>query len=290
MAEGATGDVTVSVVVPCRNRSAQLRDSVRSVLAQTRPPDEVVVVDDASHEDLARALADVPTGATRLRVLRQDRPRGANAARNSGVAAATGELVAFQDSDDLWLPDKLERQLAAFDSAGRPGNALVYCDFLRMKIDGTTVRASSIDLDEDERHALLVDNVINTPTVLLVREHFLRFGFDETLPRLQDWDAWLSMLDETVFLHVEEVLVHAHESPDSLTRDARGYRQALLLIAGKHRRLFARDPRLDALMARRCIGAARKDSRYPAVLSWSARYLAAELRHRRARRGAVGTG
>lgn len=290
MADGATGDLTVSVVIPCRNRSAQLRESVRSVLEQTRPPDEVIVVDDASHDDLARALSDTPTGTTRLRVLRNDRPRGANAARNSGVAAATGGLVAFQDSDDVWLPDKLERQLAAFDAAGRPGNALVYCDFLRMKMDGTTVRAASIDLEVDERHALLVDNVINTPTVLLVRDHFVRFGFDETLPRLQDWDAWLSMLDDTVFLHVGEVLVHAHESPDSLTRDARGYRQALLLIARKHRRQFTRDPELDALMAKRCIGAARKDSRYPAVLGWTTRYVAAQLRHWWARRGAVGSG
>jgi hypothetical protein len=100
----------VSVVIPTYNRKATVRRAIDSVLAQTRRPAEIIVVDDGSVDGTAEMLAQAYGGSIRL--IPQENG-GASRARNTGVAAATGDLVAFLDSDDVWDPGKLEAQLAA---------------------------------------------------------------------------------------------------------------------------------------------------------------------------------
>jgi glycosyltransferase involved in cell wall biosynthesis len=100
----------VSVVLPVYNRSTYVGEAIESVLAQTLPPDELIVVDDGSTDD---SLAVVESFARPcLYVIRQENA-GIGAARNRGLGAATGELIAFIDSDDLWERDKLEIQVRA---------------------------------------------------------------------------------------------------------------------------------------------------------------------------------
>ena len=99
----------VSVIIPTYNRAAMLRDAVESVLSQTFRDFELIVVDDGSTDGTGRLLAGY---GDRLKVLRTRR-RGVSAARNRAAAEAGGRWLAFLDSDDLWLPEKLERQLAA---------------------------------------------------------------------------------------------------------------------------------------------------------------------------------
>jgi glycosyltransferase involved in cell wall biosynthesis len=99
----------VSVVVPTRNRSALLELTLRSVLCQRDVDLELIVVDEGSTDDTPTMLAAVAD--SRLRVIRNDTPRGVSAARNRGAASARADWVAFLDDDDLWAPDKLTRQL-----------------------------------------------------------------------------------------------------------------------------------------------------------------------------------
>src|SRR5262245_15244646 len=112
----------VSVILPAHNGGRWLRESLDSVLGQTAPPDEVIVIDDGSRDrtpDLLRSYGD------RITVRRQPQ-QGIGAARNAGIALARGELLAFIDQDDVWLPDKLARQLR---HAGRePDAAVLYAD------------------------------------------------------------------------------------------------------------------------------------------------------------------
>ena len=108
------GEVSISVVIPASNAEATLARALESVLAQTRPPDEIIVVDDASTDctvRLAKSYAD--QGVSLLRVRER---RGAAAARNLGIAAAKGRWIAFLDADDEWLPAKLEKQAAAISA------------------------------------------------------------------------------------------------------------------------------------------------------------------------------
>jgi glycosyltransferase involved in cell wall biosynthesis len=104
-------DPLVSIVIPAFNRASIIGAAVESCLVQSCPQIELLIVDDASEDDLSAAL-DAWRDDPRLRLLRHERNQGVSAARNTGVEAASGAYVAFLDSDDLWLPEKLERQLA----------------------------------------------------------------------------------------------------------------------------------------------------------------------------------
>jgi len=102
---------TVSCVIPVFNAESWIGESLDSVLGQSRPPDEVIVVDDGSTDGTAEVLKKY---GARIKSVRQENA-GPGAARNRGVALSTGALIAFQDADDVWLPEKLERQLLSFE-------------------------------------------------------------------------------------------------------------------------------------------------------------------------------
>jgi len=106
-------DVTISAVIPVYDRELRLlRAAIDSVVAQTQPVDEIVVVDDGSSKPVAPGLADY---GDRVRVIRQNNG-GIGPARNTGVAETSGDLLTFLDSDDMWEPEKTERQLRCFTS------------------------------------------------------------------------------------------------------------------------------------------------------------------------------
>jgi glycosyltransferase involved in cell wall biosynthesis len=102
---------TVSVIIPTYNRAPSLSEAIDSVMAQDYHDFEVVVVDDGSTDNTTEILQVFP----KILVVRQDR-KGVSAARNAGIAKASGRLIAFLDSDDLWLPGKLSTQVAFLDS------------------------------------------------------------------------------------------------------------------------------------------------------------------------------
>lgn len=113
----------VSVVIPYYNRAGIIGKSVASVRSQTFPDWEVIIVDDGSPDSLQDALQPF-AGDDRIRHIRHSQNRGPSAARNTGIAAARGRFVALLDSDDQWLPTKLERQLAAVYATPDPDLAL----------------------------------------------------------------------------------------------------------------------------------------------------------------------
>jgi glycosyltransferase involved in cell wall biosynthesis len=112
-------DIRVSVIVPVRDGERHLADGLASVLEQTVRPEEVIVVDDGSTDRTLEVAARFP-----VRVLRTQ-GRGVSEARNSGIAASSGSLIAFNDHDDLWQPDKLERQVAFLEA--HPEVGCVFC-------------------------------------------------------------------------------------------------------------------------------------------------------------------
>ena len=107
-------DNLVSVVLPTRNRSTYLKDSLQSVINQTYEDLEVVVVDDASTDDTKQLLESFQAKDCRIRYICNENPGGASAARNTGIKHARGTFIAFQDDDDIWHPEKIQRQLSAF--------------------------------------------------------------------------------------------------------------------------------------------------------------------------------
>ena len=203
----------VTVVIPVFNRASAVRAAIGSVLSQTFQDFEITVVDDGSTDQTASVVAAIDD--PRIRLIRHDANRGGSAARNSGIRAGSAPFVAFLDSDDEWLPTKLERQLAVFARGGER-LALVYTGTERRFSDGTLARHIP-RRQADLARALLTDNVIGETSVGMVRRSALEKigGFDESLPWGQDLDLWLRICQRFDAEVVREVLVKIEKGNDA---------------------------------------------------------------------------
>lgn len=242
---------TVSVVLPAYNRAEQIGAAIDSILRQTFGDFELIVVDDGSTDDtLARAQA---MSDPRIRCLSSASNRGVSAARNLGLAVARGEWVAFQDSDDEWLPAKLEKQLARLRSASVPCVG-AYCGMAIM-LEGpgegrqarTTLRyIPNPDLEAVEGDilpTLLRTSLVSTQTLIARRDCLERIGgFDEELRALVDWDCVIRLAQLGPFAFVDEPLVLQRFSANSITRDTARRAVARRQIIEKHRDLLAGSP------------------------------------------------
>jgi glycosyltransferase involved in cell wall biosynthesis len=199
----------VSVVIPTRDRPGQVAGAIRSALGQEGALVEVCVVDDGSSPPLA--LPDDLAGDERVTLIRLDRSRGAAAARNVAIAATAGELIAFLDDDDEWLPGKLARQLEAL-RANAPGTAVVACGFDMW--DGERLVTSRITPADVNSGGLLAHPCLCPSVALVTREALLAVGgFDESFDRVEDWDLWMRLSDLGPVRIVPEVLVDRRLSP-----------------------------------------------------------------------------
>lgn len=219
----------ISVVIPTYNRKELLLRAIDSVLRQTCTDLECIVVDDASTDDTAQAVRRIAD--LRVRYVRQERNAGACAARNCGIALAKGEYIAFQDSDDVWDADKLEKQLALIRKTGAD---FVVCAMRRVSgIDRTEVFPAQqpeglLTLDK-----LLYENLCSTQCILGRAEAVRAVGFDDTMPRLQDWDMILRAAEQfRVYFHPEP-LCDVYVQPDSISRQPRKLLLALRKLYGK---------------------------------------------------------
>ena len=182
-------DSKVSVIIPTYNRARYVRESIQSVLSQTYGDLEVIVVDDGSTDETAEVIGAISD--PRLRYLRQDHV-GRSKARNYGLSVARGKYIAFLDSDDLYLPNKVELQVDYLNK--HPGTGMVYTsayciddvgELLPHKYEATA--SGSIY----EQIAFFVPVTITLPTVMTYREIFNRVGgFDENMDRFEDTDMW----------------------------------------------------------------------------------------------------
>ena len=199
-------DPRVTVIIPTRNRAHVLQRSIDSVLKQTVDNLEVIVVDDASDDDTERvvmAIRDV-----RIRYVRCEHHRGAPAARNIGIRLARGRYVAFHDSDDEWLPAKLERQLDLLERRA-PSAGVATCGTIRNDADGRE-RVEVAASERQSYHGLLAfgEPPWSGPTILVKRsEATSQVLFDESLPAGQDWDFLVRLAQITQVVSVREPLM-----------------------------------------------------------------------------------
>lgn len=208
----------VSVIIPTYNRAAWVKEAAASVLAQTFRDYELIVVDDGSTDATLEALIPLGLGGP-LKVLRSKQRQGVSAARNLGAAAAQGGWLAFLDSDDLWLPDKLARQVEYL----RAHPELSICQTEEIWIrNGVRVnppkthrkRGGDIFLPSLERC------MVSPSAVMLHRRLFEALGgFDETFPAAEDYDLWLRIAwREPVGLVPEPLVIKRGGHPDQLSR------------------------------------------------------------------------
>lgn len=236
----------ISVIIPTYNRKETLPRCIESVLRQSYRNIEVLVVDDASAdgtEELFREISDV-----RLRYLRYDTNRGACYARNYGAGHAAGELLAFQDSDDVWHEDKLEKQYEYLLSEGAD---LCFCGMNRVSEGGSRfyypVHPFHPQLALEE---FLAENRASTQTMLMYRGVWERLRFDEQIRRYQDWDFGIRAAESFSLCYLPEALVESAVGADSISARVKSYPH-LLHLHDKHENLYQRYPGSEALMNRR---------------------------------------
>jgi glycosyltransferase involved in cell wall biosynthesis len=215
----------VSVIIPTYNRAATIERAIRSVLGQTYVDFELLVVDDGSTDNTGTVIEAI--GDPRVRLMRLPVNSGPAVARNAGIGAARGTLIAFLDSDDVWLPLKLERQIAAMNRAGP--SALASCTGFAIRRARSRISnraAIRFPTRASGRFESILNGCMLSPGTTLVvhRDAFGKIGLlDSNLRRLEDWDWLLRYLEHYELEPVAEVLaevsVGEHPSPDAV-RDA----------------------------------------------------------------------
>ena len=197
----------ISVIIPVYNRRELVVRAIQSVLAQTYRDCEVLVVDDASDDGTAEQVRQEFGNAVQL--LEQEHNRGVSAARNCAIAVARGEWVAFLDSDDEWLPAKLEKQIAALEQSG-----LQICHTEEIWI------RNGVRVNPHKHHRKYGGDiflqalplcVMSPSSIVIHRDVLARVGlFDETLPACEDYDLFLRLACRYKVLFLEEYLIVKH--------------------------------------------------------------------------------
>ncbi len=232
----------VSVVLPTFNRSQTIKKAIVSVLRQSLDDFELIVVDDASTDDTENLVAGISDPRIRYHRLRTN--AGAGGARNAGIDMARADYIAFQDSDDVWRPEKLKVQLTVLqDTHARYGACA--SAYLRHVDDRQYVVApqSPKKLEQDFLGQIAFNNFISTQTLMARKKNLADIGaFDTELPQLEDWDLCLRLAQKTQIAWLPDPLVDVYDSPDSLTRKVRAGAIARQIILGKYPDLFARYP------------------------------------------------
>ena len=207
--------LTVSVVIITYNRADFLKEAIESVLAQTYQDYELIIVDDGSTDhtrDVVRLFDD-----NRIRYFHHEN-RGMTPTRNRGIREATGEYIAFLDSDDVWFPEKLSRQV---EVARKTGAGLVHTSRYETDLSGKKPRLVRPLRPARSSDEFLKGNTHISLTVLVRRDALIETGlFDEDLKASDDTDMWLRLARNNVeFRYIDEILMDVRKHGANVSRD-----------------------------------------------------------------------
>jgi len=197
----------ISVVIPTHNRWPVVARAIESVIEQTRAADEILVVDDGSTDKTCSNLQN--RYGSLITILTQAN-HGVSCARNSAINQAQGNWIALLDSDDEWLPQKLERQTSA--AADSDNAVLVHSDEIWIR-NGVRVNAAK---KHKKRGGFIYEHCLPlcciSPSAALINKHVLLElgGFDESLPACEDYDLWLRLCAKYPVIYVDEPLLNKY--------------------------------------------------------------------------------
>tara|TARA_R110000823_G_scaffold32383_4_gene91338 strand:- start:135 stop:1052 length:918 start_codon:yes stop_codon:yes gene_type:complete len=230
----------VSVIVPVYNRAHLVSETIQSILSQTYEPVEIILINDGSSDESLSILREYERRfPTKVRVIDQPN-QGQIIARNNGIEAAQGKYIAFLDSDDLWLEDKLERQMPLFE----PGVGLVYSGTEIIDEDGQTIRVEPADesITGDIYPQLLIKNRMTGGTVVVTAEALEHVGlFSTDFKAAENWDLWLRICKVYSARVVRDPLIKYRIHEDNMSGDGQLMLRAKLQIIEKHCNLNSKD-------------------------------------------------
>lgn len=222
---------TVAVIIPTVNQAHFLVDAIMSVLEQTRPADEIIIVDDGSTDDPASTVARFRA----VRIIRQSH-RGLTAARNAGLRCCTSEYVIFLDADDRLLPRAIEKGVSYIKD--QPECALVYGGHRLTSVDGRPISPDSFHPIVGNAHlALLRENnrIVSIASVLFRRDHLLaENGFDETLRGCEDYDLLLRLTYRHPIVGYPEVVTEYRQHDKQRSNNHAAQLETALGVLDRH--------------------------------------------------------
>jgi glycosyltransferase involved in cell wall biosynthesis len=197
-----------SIIIPTYNRINFLQKALESISVQTYQNYEIIVVNDNPPDK--RAIDELAKKFEKITVIHHPSTRGGNAARNSGILYSTGDLIAFLDDDDTWLPEKLSKHLEAHIQ--QPEVGLVFSDCLYVynsPLIANHATSSHVPADVIEAMGKAKFCPATSSIVSITRECIIKCGlFDENLASFQDWDYWFRIAHHFRFFHIPVILVY----------------------------------------------------------------------------------
>lgn len=223
----------ISIVIPTYNRASLLKKSVDSLLKQTYDNFEVIVVDDASSDNTESVMKKIKD--ERVKYIKLKKNSGACVARNTGIKASTGKYITFNDSDDEYLPEKLEKQ---YNNLIKNKSDMDFCR-LKVHINNSFFVVPSDECIKMLKKGKYVDeltrgNYISTQAIFVKKEKILKYMFDDDLPRLQDYDLVLRMIPNLKISFTNEILANLYNSKDSIGNSKEKLLNAMKIIINKN--------------------------------------------------------
>jgi glycosyltransferase involved in cell wall biosynthesis len=221
----------VSVIIPTFNHADYVGQAIESVLQQSYPHVEIIVIDDGSTDGTADILQRF---AERIRCIRQSN-RGLSAARNAGLQLARGDLIGLLDADDLYGPEYLRTMVALLASHPEAGGA--YCGYRSIDVDGRLLPhlENRVMAPQALHTSLLMGNYLGVNAPLVRRDCYLRCGgFDERLQASEDWDMWLRLTASSTWIGTREVLVFRRVLAQSMSTDPARMLASRLQVLATH--------------------------------------------------------
>lgn len=235
-------DVKISVIVPAFNREKTIKRCIDSIVNQTIPPFEVIVVDDGSVDKTVEILENI--ACSYLRVIKQNH-KGAQAARNLGIMNAKGNYIAFLDSDDEWCPQMVEKATAYLLRAGE--DSVIYSNCYVCS-NGKKKLWKLPDCGNNAYPFLLLHQG-PTISMLAKKEVFLKIGLlDEDVVAYQEWDTAIRLAEKVKFTHIHEPLFvyHLHNG-ETISKDKDKDVKGYAYIVRKHQKKIIEIHRLKGL-------------------------------------------
>ena len=241
----------VSVIIPAYNAAATIDETLRSVRSQTHRTLEILVIDDGSTDETADVVCAQAAQDSRIRLVRQEN-RGVAVARNRGIEEATAELVAFVDADDLWAPEKIEKQIAALRKGG-PSVALVYTWWARIDAASRVIeRYCPTDAGDVLERTCFGNIVGHCSSALVTKTAVLEIGgFDPSLRArraqgCEDLQFYFRLAERHYFAIVPEHLTGYRQTSANMSSDLLQMHRSHALVANEMRRKY---PRLESTVA-----------------------------------------
>ena len=227
-------NVKVSVIIPTYNREDTILNSVQSVLSQNYSNIEVIVVDDHSLDNTMRILDNISDERFKYIVLEEN--MGACFARNFGIKKSTGEIIAFQDSDDVWQPDKLEIQLNCLKKYHAD---ICFCAYTK---NGKIFPKMSEGVYSHEQ--LSCNSLASTQTIIAKKNIFPGCLFNEKMPRLQDFDWMIRASRNNIVCFSNHSLVNVYVQKNSISRNSEKFFYALNYLINENRTIEKENPQI----------------------------------------------